>query len=100
MAKVFDFATITSNVLVADAIQPVEECFAKLAKGEVNVPFPMHIGIPESAAAGPGDCHIKGGYVQGAKTFTVKMGCVAFVKNIEKGLPPGGGTVRACLLEE
>lgn len=51
----------------------------------------MHIGIHETSTAGPGDCHIKGGYVEGAKTFTVKLACVSFYKNIEKGLPAGSG---------
>ena len=45
----------------------------------------------ESAIAGPGDCHIKGGYISGTPTFTVKLACVSFYKNIEQGLPPGSG---------
>ena len=89
--QTFDYESIKATLTHADALGPVEECFAKLAAGEVNVPFPMHIGIPETPAAGPGDCHIKGGYVVGSQTFTVKMGCVSFYKNVEKGLPPGGG---------
>jgi len=51
----------------------------------------MHIGIEESPEAGPGDCHIKGGYVYGTKTWTVKLANVSFYKNVEKGLPPGSG---------
>ena len=35
--------------------------------------LPMHIGINESANAGPGDCHIKGGYVEDTTTWTVKL---------------------------
>ena len=52
---------VTSNLSVADAIDSVEEAFKALAKGNVDVPMPMHIGIEESSVAGPGDCHIKGG---------------------------------------
>lgn len=89
--RLFDYPTVTSNLSVADAIEAVEEAFSALAKGHVDVPIPMHIGVDETAAAGPGDCHIKGGYVQGAKTFTVKLAMVSFYKNIEKGLPPGSG---------
>lgn len=44
---------------MADAISSVEEAFGALADGKVDVPMPMHIGIEESEAAGPGDCHIK-----------------------------------------
>lgn len=89
--RLFAYETITQNLQVSDAIESVESAFSALAKGKVDVPMPMHIGIEESDAAGPGDCHIKGGYVTGAKTFTVKLACVSFYKNLEKGLPPGCG---------
>jgi len=89
--RLFDYETVTSNLSVADAIESVEEAFGQLAKGEVEVPMPMHIGVEETATAGPGDCHIKGGYVSGSKTFTVKLACVSFYKNLEKGLPAGSG---------
>jgi len=89
--RLFDYDTVTSNLTVTDAISSVEKAFAALASGGVDVPMPMHIGIDESDVAGPGDCHIKGGYVQGTPTFTVKLACVSFYKNVEKGLPPGSG---------
>jgi len=89
--RLFDYETVTSNLTVADAIESVEQAFGALAKGQVDVPMPMHIGIEETASAGPGDCHIKGGYVTGAPTFTVKLACVSFYKNLDKGLPAGSG---------
>ena len=55
----FDYETIKNNLTVADAVSSVEEAFGALANGKVDVPMPMHIGIEESKAAGPGDCHIK-----------------------------------------
>jgi len=89
--KLFDYATVTSSLSVGDAIEAVEDAFGALARGGVDVPLPMHIGIEESSVAGPGDCHIKGGYVAGTPTFTVKLACVSFYKNAERGLPPGSG---------
>jgi len=89
--RLFDYGTITANLSVADAIPAVENAFGELAKGKVEVPMPMHIGIPESANAGPGDCHVKGGYVVGTPTFTVKVATVSFYKNLENNLPPGAG---------
>mmetsp|Transcript_47137 Transcript_47137/g.57033 ORF Transcript_47137/g.57033 Transcript_47137/m.57033 type:complete len:356 (-) Transcript_47137:53-1120(-) len=89
--RLFDYKTVTANLNVGDAIESVENAFAALARGQVDVPMPMHIGVEETSAAGPGDCHIKGGYVSGTPTFTVKLACVSFYKNIEKGLPPGSG---------
>ena len=50
----FDYETIKNNLTVADAISSVEEAFGALANGKVDVPMPMHIGIEESEAAGPG----------------------------------------------
>ena len=61
--RLFDYATVTSNLSVADAIDSVEEAFSALAKGNVDVPMPMHIGIEETPSAGPGDCHIKGLFI-------------------------------------
>jgi len=82
---------VTKNLTVGDAIESVEQAFKALALGKVDVPLPMHIGIEESSVAGPGDCHIKGGYVSATPTFTVKLACVSFYKNLEKNLPPGSG---------
>jgi ornithine cyclodeaminase/alanine dehydrogenase-like protein (mu-crystallin family) len=89
--RLFDYETVTSNLTVVDAVGAVEQAFGALAQGKVEVPMPMHIGVDESAVAGPGDCHIKGGYVSGTPTFTVKLACVSFYKNLEKNLPPGSG---------
>merc|ERR1712176_41963 len=89
--RLFDYETVTKNLTVADAIESVEECFISLAKGKVDVPIPMHIEVDESSVAGPGDCHIKGGYISSTPTFTVKLATVSFYKNIERGLPPGSG---------
>jgi ornithine cyclodeaminase/alanine dehydrogenase-like protein (mu-crystallin family) len=90
--RLFDYATITSNLSVGDAISSVESAFGALARGKVDVPMPMHIGIHETVGiAGPGDCHIKGGYIEGTTTFTVKLACVSFYNNLKKGLPAGSG---------
>mmetsp|Transcript_28733 Transcript_28733/g.65698 ORF Transcript_28733/g.65698 Transcript_28733/m.65698 type:complete len:354 (-) Transcript_28733:632-1693(-) len=89
--RLFDYETVTSNLTVADAIDSVEKAFVSLAAGKVDVPMPMHITVAESPDAGPGDCHVKGGYVYGTPTFTVKVATVSFYKNAEKELPPGSG---------
>lgn len=82
--RLFDYDTVTSVLKQSDAVEAVEAAFGMLAKGKVDVPLPMHIGIDESAAAGPGDCHIKGGYISGTTTWTVKLANVSFYKNVEK----------------
>lgn len=82
--RLFDYATVTSALKQSDAVEAIEAAFGMLAKGKVDVPIPMHIGIDESENAGPGDCHIKGGYISGTTTWTVKLANVSFYKNIEK----------------
>ncbi|GAB5035708.1 ornithine cyclodeaminase [Nannochloropsis oceanica] len=94
--KFFDYATVKKTLNVGQAFKAVEEAFAMLADGKVDVPQPMHIGIHETPTAGPGDCHIKGGYIEGKTTFTVKLATVSFYKNMAKGLPPGAGIFVVC----
>lgn len=50
--RLFDYETVTSNLSVTDAIDSVEAAFGALAKGNVDVPMPMHIGIHETGAFG------------------------------------------------
>lgn len=48
-AKLFDYETITKNLKPSKkGVEAIEHCFGMLAKGHVDVPIPMHIGIPES----------------------------------------------------
>lgn len=82
--RLFDYETVRSVLKESDAIEAIENAFGMLAKGKVDVPIPMHIGIDESDKAGPGDCHIKGGYIFGTTTWTVKLANVSFYKNLEK----------------
>ena len=37
--------------------------------------------------------YTEGGYVSGTTTFTVKLACVSFYKNLDKGLPAGSGVL-------
>ena len=93
----YDYDTIINNVKPsAELVAAVEDAFSQLANGRVDVPLPMHIGIAETPEAGPGDCHIKGGYIEGAPTWTVKLANVSFYNNVKKGLPAGSGVFVVC----
>jgi len=95
--QLFDYNAVISNLKPSlTIINEVESAFGRLAKGLVDVPIPMHIGIHETETAGPGDCHIKGGYIEGATTWTVKLANVSFYKNLAKGLPAGSGIFIVC----
>ena len=46
--RLFDYDTIVNNLKMDEAIvASIEEAFGALSRGEVDVPLPMHIGIPE-----------------------------------------------------
>lgn len=100
----FDYETIKNNLTVADAISSVEEAFGALADGKVDVPMPMHIGIEESAEAGPGDCHIKVSRIlsnqrQGTferENFLAKL----YVRSCKHGFPLSFSFVSLTLLLE
>jgi ornithine cyclodeaminase/alanine dehydrogenase-like protein (mu-crystallin family) len=95
--RLFDYETVASNIKpTTESIGAIESAFGMLAKDLVDVPIPMHIGIAETANAGPGDCHIKGGYIEGTATWTVKLANVSFYKNLAKGLPAGSGIFTVC----
>lgn len=92
----FSYDEVVAAVQEKHAIESVEAAFGMLSKGKVDVPIPMHIGIDETSTAGPGDCHIKGGYISGTTTWTVKLANVSFYKNLEKGMAPGSGIFIVC----
>lgn len=95
--RLFKYNDIKNNLKpCVEIIDAVELAFGKLAKGKVDVPIPMHIDIHETKTAGPGDCHIKGGYIDESTTWTVKLANVSFYKNVEKGLPAGSGIFIVC----
>lgn len=93
LSRVIPLSACTcSHSLVKATLPRLPKLSARtFSHSQVDVPFPMHIGIDETPNAGPGDCHIKGGYVSGEATWTVKLACVSFYKNVAEGLPPGGG---------
>jgi len=79
--RIFSYETIKSNISISDAIPAVKKAFSALGNNQVDVPHPMHISIDESGNTGPGHCHIKGGYVLGTSTFSVKLATLGFIKN-------------------
>jgi ornithine cyclodeaminase/alanine dehydrogenase-like protein (mu-crystallin family) len=79
---------IQPSLAVNDAI---EHSFSELAKNNVICPFPMHINIAEEGWVGPGDAHVKAGYIKGADTFSVKVASVGFTQNLVNDMSPASG---------
>lgn len=47
--KLFDYTTIRRHIKpTKSTVEAIESAFGMLSKGMVDVPIPMHIGIPES----------------------------------------------------
>ncbi len=65
-----------------DAFNIVEQSFAWMAEGKVQMPPIMHISVPQNN----GDIDIKSAYVEGLPTLAVKLGS-GFFDNPAKGLP-------------
>ena len=70
----------------AAALAAIEEGFRRFSAGEVQLSAVGHLGFP----AVPGDCHIKGGYVEGEDVFVVKV-ATGFYRNRDLGLPTTNG---------
>lgn len=68
------------------ALEAVEEGFASLARGEVIVPPPMNIDVPERQA----EIHVRTAYARGLPGFAVKIAS-GFGINATRGLPPSSG---------
>jgi ornithine cyclodeaminase len=70
----------------AEALAAVEDGFARLARGEVLVPPPIGIDVPEREA----EIHVKTAYVRGLPAFAVKVAS-GFYGNAKAGLPVSSG---------
>ena len=70
----------------ADALAAVEDGFARLARGEVIVPPPIGLDVPEREA----EVHVKTAYVRGLPGFAVKVAS-GFYANAAAGVPVSSG---------
>jgi ornithine cyclodeaminase len=72
----------------SQAIASCREAFAKLARGEVELPDVLTIEVKEQR----GEVHAKGGYLHGAPRFSIKV-ATGFYNNPSRGLPSTSGGV-------
>jgi ectoine utilization protein EutC len=72
----------------AEAFHACREAFMKLARGEVIQPDVLSVEIPEHN----GEVHAKGGYIRGARYFSIKV-AAGFYDNAKLGLPTLSGAV-------
>jgi ectoine utilization protein EutC len=72
--------------LDASALAVVEDSLTYLARGEVDMPMPMGIEIPEHE----GEVHVKSAYIKSLPGFAVKIAS-GFYRNPGLGLPTSSG---------
>ncbi len=70
------------------AITAVEESFRALAEGRAILPGVIHLPVEEHS----GEVHVKGAYVSGSPSFTIKVAS-GFYQNPGRGLPAQSGMV-------
>lgn len=78
------------EILVAldesEALAEVARGFRRHARGETQIPPPIHLGFTDP----PGDCHVKAAAVRGDDVFVLKL-ATSFYRNPELGLPGSNG---------
>ncbi|HJO04302.1 MAG TPA: ornithine cyclodeaminase family protein [Acidobacteriota bacterium] len=81
---------IRDSVDMAEAIDVVEKAFAALARGQVTLPPPIGLDIPDMDA----EVHVKGAYIHDSDHFVFKL-TSGFYRNPQEGLPMANGLVLA-----
>lgn len=84
--KVLDKQQIIAHFDAERATRRIEEGFIAFSKGQVQVPPVQAFAF----AKANGDCCVKSAYMEGSKTFTVKV-ATGFYDNPSKGLPSNDG---------
>jgi ornithine cyclodeaminase/alanine dehydrogenase-like protein (mu-crystallin family) len=84
--RIVELEGILTALEESEALAAVARGFKRHARGETQVPPPMHLAFTDP----PGDCHVKGAAVMGEEVFVLKL-ATTFYRNPEAGLPASNG---------
>ncbi|MGH8180787.1 MAG: NAD(P)-dependent oxidoreductase [Steroidobacteraceae bacterium] len=84
--RVIELEEILTGLDESAALEAVARGFQRHARGEAEVPPPMHLAFSNP----PGDCHVKAAAVAGAEVFVLKL-ATGFPGNLARGLPASNG---------
>lgn len=84
--RVIELEEILAALDESEALAEVARGFRRHARGDAQVPPPIHLGFTDP----PGDCHIKAASARGDDVFVVKL-ATSFYRNPELGLPGSNG---------
>ncbi|MCE7002837.1 hypothetical protein LWC34_08335 [Kibdelosporangium philippinense] len=86
--KIIDLPALRAMASFDLVFGAVRDALIAHASGQTQTPPPMHLVFPDV----DGDCHVKAGYMSGARHFAVKIAS-GFYRNAELGLPNNNGLV-------
>lgn len=84
--RVIELEEILTGLDESAALEAVAKGFQRHARGEAEVPPPMHLAFRDP----PGDCHVKAAAVAGEEVFVLKLAS-GFPGNLARGLPASNG---------
>lgn len=84
--RVVQIEEILAALDESEALAEVAQGFRRQARGETQVPPPIHLGFVDP----PGDCHVKAAAGAGEDVFVLKL-ATSFYRNPELGLPGSNG---------
>jgi ornithine cyclodeaminase len=84
--RVIELEEILGVLDESAALAAVARGFRRHARGEAEVPPPMHLTF----SAPPGDCHVKAAAVAGEEVFVLKLAS-SFPGNAARGMPANNG---------
>lgn len=84
--RVIELEEILAVLDESAALAQVARGFRRHARGETQVPPPIHLAFSQPS----GDCHVKGAAVAGEDVFVLKL-ATSFHRNPERGLPASNG---------
>ncbi|MGH2904296.1 MAG: NAD(P)-dependent oxidoreductase [Solirubrobacteraceae bacterium] len=84
--RVVELEEILAVLDASAALAAVAKGFQRHARGEAQVPVPMHLAFSDPA----GDCHVKAAAVAGEEVFVLKL-ATGFHGNPARGLPASNG---------
>jgi len=84
--RVVELPEIESALDESAALAAVEDAFRRMSAGQAQVAAVGHLAFGDP----PGDCHVKGGYLNGDDVFVFKI-ATSFYRNPNIGLPSSNG---------
>ncbi|HEX3845535.1 MAG TPA: hypothetical protein VHV80_14360 [Steroidobacteraceae bacterium] len=88
--RIIELEVILAALDETAALAEVARGFQRHARGEAQVPPPMHLVFGDRAGDPAGDCHVKAAAVAGEEVFVLKL-AASFPGNSARGVPANDG---------